>query len=89
MLPEAFLFTSWLSLGDGLGREGKCLIAMKDDVKANGYSDGAKIRDWALDSVEALSNAGILNGRADGTFDPQSFTTRAEAATVLSNLCDV
>lgn len=64
-------------------------IEMKDDVKTDGYSDGAKIQDWALESVEVLSKAGILNGRADGTFDPQGFTTRAEAATVLSNLCDL
>lgn len=64
-------------------------IEMKDDVKTDGYTDGAKIQDWALDSVEALSKAGIMNGRADGTFDPQGFTTRAEAATVLSNLCDL
>ena len=33
---------------------------------------------WAYDAVSELSEAGIISGRGDGTFDPESLVTRAE-----------
>ncbi len=39
--------------------------------------------DWYAPAVEALSNAGIINGRADGTFGPDDPVTRAEFAVLL------
>lgn len=64
-------------------------IALRDDVKTDAYTDADKIQDWAVGSVETLTLGGILMGRDDGSFDPQGITTRAEAATVLSNLLDL
>ena len=44
------------------------------------------IGSWALDSVERIQAAGIINGKDDNLFDPRGYATRAEAATMLSNL---
>lgn len=50
------------------------------------FSDADAISDWAKDAVAALTGAGILNGRPDGTFDAKGKATRAETATVLVKL---
>lgn len=39
---------------------------------------------WYMHAVATLSNAGILHGRPDGTFDPNAPITRAEFAAVAS-----
>lgn len=40
---------------------------------------------WYYNSVAAVYEAGLMNGRADGTFGPNLNLTRAEVATVLYN----
>ena len=49
------------------------------------FTDEESISSWAVKSVNALSEAGIINGRTDGTFDPQGNATRAEIAAMLIN----
>ena len=49
------------------------------------FSDGASISSWASDAVTTMAKAGIINGRNDGTFDPQGQASRAEVATILQN----
>lgn len=40
---------------------------------------------WYYNSIAAVYEAGLMNGRADGTFGPNLNLTRAEVATVLYN----
>lgn len=41
---------------------------------------------WAINQVEEVKVLGLMQGDGDGSFRPQSFTTRAELATTLLNL---
>lgn len=47
------------------------------------FTDNASISSWARDAVSAAQKAGLINGRTDGSFDPQGKATRAEVATVF------
>ena len=50
------------------------------------FSDTHKISDYAAGYVAALANKGIINGYNDGTFRPDMFITRAEAAKIIASL---
>ncbi len=50
------------------------------------YQDADSIGLWAVDSVRIVTYQEIMNGMADGRFAPEQYTTRAEAATVLSRM---
>ncbi|HZG70305.1 MAG TPA: S-layer homology domain-containing protein [Chondromyces sp.] len=41
---------------------------------------------WAQEQIEYLTNAGVINGRSDGTFQPGRLITRAEAAIILAKI---
>ena len=47
------------------------------------FTDYGDISDWAVTAVRFCINAGIISGRTDGSFDPNGFATRAEAASML------
>ena len=49
-------------------------------------SDSESISEYAKESVNYLYNAGIISGMEDGSFMPQDFVTRAQAAVILSKL---
>ena len=53
------------------------------------FTDADSISDWAKDAVAALTKAGLLNGRPDGSFDAKGKATRAEVATVLVKLAEL
>lgn len=44
---------------------------------------------WAADAINALVEAGIVNGNADGTFAPDNAITRAEFTKMIVNLFGV
>lgn len=52
----------------------------------------AKFKDtgghWAESAIDALSDMGIINGYADGSFKPDKNITRAETATMLARLLE-
>ena len=50
---------------------------------ATAFTDKASIDNYALESVAKLSNANIISGRGDGSFCPNDFATRAEAAKII------
>lgn len=50
------------------------------------FNDANDIDDYALQSVNRLAQAGIVNGMDNGTFAPKSTATRAQAAQILYNL---
>ena len=54
----------------------------------NEFSDRAEISEYAVSAVDALSQAGIINGY-DGKFDPLQTCTRAQAAKVVFELMKI
>ena len=57
----------------------------KYEVKEVYFSDVDTISSWALESVKILNNLKIMQGNADGTYNPKKVATRAEIATVFYN----
>lgn len=47
------------------------------------FTDDSQIADYAKESVRTLQKAKIVNGMEDGSFAPERFATRAEAAQML------
>ncbi|MBO5099232.1 MAG: S-layer homology domain-containing protein, partial [Clostridia bacterium] len=74
-------------------REDLCVIlyratvrkGTKYNTKKSDFTDFADISDYAVDSVEYMAGAGIVNGFEDGTFDPKAPATRAQAAVLIYN----
>ena len=62
-------------------------IALTGESKT--FTDAEGISDWAKDAVAALTGAGLLNGRPDGSFNAKGKATRAEVATVLVKLAEM
>lgn len=56
--------------------------------QSNSYSD-VKTGDWFNNAVSTLSNAGIIAGYEDGSFQPNGYITRAEFATIAARFFDV
>ena len=50
------------------------------------FKDYENISGWALTSVRYCMNAGILNGNADGSYNPKGGTTRAELAKIIADM---
>ena len=53
---------------------------------ASKFSDASSIGSWALPFVNAVAEAGIINGYPDGTFKPNNPISRAEVAHVICNI---
>ena len=49
------------------------------------YTDRDTVSSWALSAVEWAYDARMMTGNTNGTFLPQSNTTRAEGATIVMN----
>lgn len=52
------------------------------------FTDEAAINGWSKDAVHAAQQAGIINGRDSGAFDPQATATRAEVAAILHRFAE-
>ncbi|RCX20619.1 polygalacturonase [Fontibacillus phaseoli] len=50
------------------------------------FRNAARLQDWAREDVQTLLDAGIIQGQSKDRFAPQSISSRAEAAVVLSRL---
>ncbi len=50
---------------------------------AAAFSDQAQIADYAVQAVEQMQAAGIINGMSNHTFAPKGHSTRAQAAKVI------
>jgi hypothetical protein len=53
------------------------------------FSDSVKVSTYAKDSVKAIQEAGIIQGKGNNTFDPQGNATRAEAATIIRRFIEL
>lgn len=56
------------------------------DVNEDIFADGTNISRYALDSVNALYEKGLIKGKGDNRFAPLDTATRAEAAQMLYNI---
>lgn len=61
------------------------LTAGAADLQAS-FTDTKQLQPDALQAVEAVRSAGLINGLPDGRFDPQGKATRAQAAAVIYRL---
>ncbi len=52
------------------------------------FLDRADISDYAIEAVDAMRRAGVINGMEDGTFRPLENAARAQAAKVICGLLD-
>lgn len=55
---------------------------------ADSFDDYAAVPDYAKSAVDAFAEAGIVNGRGDGSFGVGQFTNRAEAAVIMKRCMD-
>lgn len=82
-------------VGYNITREDLCVMvyrAFSDKIKAiktKTFTDSDSINSYALDAVNALSGAGILNGFEDGSFKPQADCTRAEMAKIVYEIAQL
>lgn len=63
------------------------IVATVLNIKGDGnlnFIDSNQISNWAKDSVDALSDNGVIKGYEDNTFKPQGNVTRAESVQMLS-----
>lgn len=71
---------------------GKTVQDFRNDVQSkineviNMYSDMEQISDWALKQVQALKNAGIMQGDSANNFNPKQNITREEMAVLMFNI---
>ncbi|MEC0180297.1 S-layer homology domain-containing protein [Paenibacillus peoriae] len=56
----------------------------KDDSKGN-FTDISIASSFATNAIKDVAEAGIINGKSNGAFDPQGNATRAEALTIVLN----
>ena len=57
--------------------------------RSSEFSDSDKIAPWAKRSINILFGAGLINGVGDNRFDPDGYTTRAQAAKMVCSLFDL
>ncbi|HIZ76278.1 MAG TPA: chitobiase/beta-hexosaminidase C-terminal domain-containing protein [Firmicutes bacterium] len=60
-----------------------CGIELATDGEVTNFTDGEKISNYARNSVDLAQRAGLINGRDNGTFDPQGSATRAEVTSIF------
>lgn len=58
-------------------------LALTSATSNVSFTDAATIPTWAKEAAAHMQQAGWMNGRTNGDFDPSAVTTRAEAAQVL------
>ncbi|MGG1513868.1 S-layer homology domain-containing protein [Paenibacillus oryzisoli] len=61
-------------------------ISLRQSAKPESFTDGASIGAYAREAVEAMQQAGIINGLEENRFAPESFATRAQAAKIIYSL---
>ncbi|QIB69500.1 hypothetical protein Ami103574_09240 [Aminipila butyrica] len=58
-------------------------LQLPQNASAISFTDQAAISDWAVNYVNTVVGAGIINGQPEGNFQPQGLATRAQAAKVV------
>ncbi|MFV0518312.1 MAG: S-layer homology domain-containing protein [Aminipila sp.] len=58
-------------------------IQLPQNTNGVTFTDQGAISDWAINYVNTVVGAGIINGQPEGDFQPQGLATRAQAAKVV------
>ena len=61
-------------------------INLDKDSKLINYTDYEKVSAWAKSAVNELTSLGIVNGNANGTYNPKGLLKRAELAEIILKL---
>lgn len=59
------------------------LAGLTPNLTYKGYFSDVSVEYWAWPYIEAVADAGLIGGYADGTFGPEEEVTRAEFAKIL------
>jgi endonuclease I len=83
---------------ENLTREQLCVILaryldysglyLSEITTMGSFSDMGAVSPWAKSAVEQAVKAGLIDGKAGGTLDPQGKATRAEIATILQRFVE-
>ena len=68
---------------------GKLGYTLPKEREAEIFADNATITSGMKDAVQAMQQAGVMNGKGGGLFAPQDTATRAEAAAVLRRFVEI
>jgi len=63
-------------------------ITLKQTLQSVVFADSADIADYAVNYVELMVRAGIINGKPGNIFDPIGNATRAEVAAMLHRFAE-
>ena len=83
---------------DSITRE-QLAVMMQRYIRARGldlqgeecpaFSDEDAVSAWALEAVNDMRDAGLMNGRGEDRFDPKGTATRAEICAVVCRMADL
>gem|GEM_PF-6078833 len=62
------------------------LMLRVNHQRKNRFNDAYSISSWAVEAVEYCYQAGIISGKGDNLFKPEDTASRAEVATIITNL---
>lgn len=65
------------------------IIGVDVEESVSVFADSDSIPTWAIESICAMKQIGIMNGTGGGTFSPYSTLTRAEVASILSSVSEL
>ncbi|MDL2274036.1 S-layer homology domain-containing protein [Oscillospiraceae bacterium OttesenSCG-928-G22] len=57
-------------------------------TRTGDFADSTAIGTWAVEAVNAMYEAEVLNGKGSNTFDPKGTATRAEIAQMMKNFME-
>lgn len=66
-----------------------CRVELPQTAEPYAFTDAAEIQGWAADAVTKAQQAGIIQGRPEGSFDPKATATRAEVAAILQRMLNI
>lgn len=61
-------------------------ISLEESPVTSNFKDQDRISPYAREAVNTAQRAGIINGRSNGSFDPQGTATRAEITAIIMRL---
>lgn len=64
-------------------------LELDRDASLHNYADMSDISDWAAEDVNIVTNAGLMQGKDDGKFNPQDTLTKEEMIVTLLRLSQI
>ena len=64
-------------------------VSVGEDTSILSYADALDVSDWAVPALQWACGAGVIGGKPGGVLDPAAPATRAEAAVMLMQFCEL